>query len=347
MGSQAAIRRSAPQVPRHGLAWASCDRAPAAADGSILSSLWIRAPDSCCLAICGMAAKAVSTTARDQAAALEAADRQRALYEAQWQALSPHSRLRTLGAAPGGCKQQRAALHVSQPGAAAAARYTLPAAADSGWAAGCTLAAGAAQAAVLQLAALSAGGSLAALLQTHGGQPACTAAGWPSSLPASAAALGLQSMLRVAAAEMGGMQFASVDVAAPEHQPRVASSRCDLVAAAASSCTCHAACVFAGGRPTAHILAPQPCCRDSAELAGLDAFGRSMQASAWLAPRLLPREVPALSAPRLSSQLSGSVLITGGLGALGSLAAHWLSGLGSCDAWLLGRSGRTGAALHA
>lgn len=86
-------------------------------------------------------------------------------------------------------------------------------------------------------------------------------------------------------------------------------------------------------------------CSDSAELAGLDAFGRSLQASTWLAPRLLARETPVLDVPRLAAQLLGSVLITGGLGALGALAAQWLSNLGCCDPWLLGRTGRTGAGV--
>lgn len=205
------------QVPRNDLAWACGERSPVLADGSVLSSLWICAPGSCCLRIYGMAAKAVpADMARDSAAAQEAVDRQRALYETQWQAHGPHARLRT-----GGLAQQRLpALHVSQPGVAAAARYALPATAGCGWTAGSALAANAAQMAVLQLGAPSAGSTV--LLQTHGGQPVCSTPGQQSSLTNSAAALGLHSMLRVADAEAGGAQFASVDIAAHEPQPGVA-----------------------------------------------------------------------------------------------------------------------------
>eukprot|EP00887_Chlorella_sp_A99_P003342 scaffold26.g3342.t1 len=49
-----------------------------------------------------------------------------------------------------------------------------------------------------------------------------------------------------------------------------------------------------------------------------------------------------MASPRAASHLHGSVVVTGGLGALGSIVACWLAGWSSCDLWLLGRSGRTG-----
>lgn len=104
---------------------------------------------------------------------------------------------------------------------------------------------------------------------------------------------------------------------------------------------------------------PTACCRCSAaqelqqhaaEVAGLDMYGRALVASAWLGPRLLVREPsPAAApaqrtgqAPQTARFLHGSILVTGGMGALGTVVAQWLAGLGGCELWLLGRTGRTG-----
>lgn len=42
-----------------------------------------------------------------------------------------------------------------------------------------------------------------------------------------------------------------------------------------------------------------------------------------------------------ASLLSGTFVVTGGFGALGTFVALWLNGLGVSDVQLLGRSGRT------
>ncbi len=78
-------------------------------------------------------------------------------------------------------------------------------------------------------------------------------------------------------------------------------------------------------------------------------YGRALVANAWLGPHLLAREPsPAASAQRTgeaaqaASFLGGSIVMTGGMGALGTVVAQWLAGLGGCELWLLGRTGRTG-----
>ena len=53
-------------------------------------------------------------------------------------------------------------------------------------------------------------------------------------------------------------------------------------------------------------------------------------------------QAPGLSVSSEAAEyLSGSIGVTGGLGSLGTGVAVWLSSLGGCDLWLLGRSGRT------
>ena len=47
-----------------------------------------------------------------------------------------------------------------------------------------------------------------------------------------------------------------------------------------------------------------------------------------------------------AAYLSGSIVVTGGMGALGTLVAQWLTTLGGCNLWLLGRSGRTSELLQ-
>lgn len=95
--------------------------------------------------------------------------------------------------------------------------------------------------------------------------------------------------------------------------------------------------------------APEQLQQHAAEAAGLDMYGRALVANTWLRPRLLAREPsPAASAQRTAeaaqagSFLGGSVVVTGGMGALGTVVAQWLAGLGGCELWLLGRTGRTG-----
>ena len=51
---------------------------------------------------------------------------------------------------------------------------------------------------------------------------------------------------------------------------------------------------------------------------------------------------PAQPAAGAAAHVQGTVVVTGGLGALGTVMATWLTWLGVCDLWLLGRSGRTG-----
>lgn len=83
----------------------------------------------------------------------------------------------------------------------------------------------------------------------------------------------------------------------------------------------------------------------------VDLYGRAGVANSWSTPRLLGRQPPLMdwkgcslgSAAMVGDHLSGSILVTGGLGALGVLVAAWLARLGFSvgSLWLLGRSGRT------
>lgn len=83
-----------------------------------------------------------------------------------------------------------------------------------------------------------------------------------------------------------------------------------------------------------------------------DVYSTSMQGNSWIAPKLLVRPAPAQGLQRLgpsdavpgvSEVLQGSVLITGGLGSVGSLVATWVAEHSSAHLWLLGRSGRMGS----
>ncbi|KAK9829172.1 hypothetical protein WJX72_004291 [[Myrmecia] bisecta] len=80
-----------------------------------------------------------------------------------------------------------------------------------------------------------------------------------------------------------------------------------------------------------------------------DAHGAALQAAVWRAPRMIPMirsaSGPAVHAPATSglpNAISGHVIISGGLGALGSLVACWLLHQSTTitKITLLGRSGR-------
>ena len=80
------------------------------------------------------------------------------------------------------------------------------------------------------------------------------------------------------------------------------------------------------------------CSMPSADIS-TDAFGSMYTGGAVLAPLLSPAEQPGNVVPRMSQ----GVIITGGLGGIGSLAGAWAAEQPSVrHVWLLGRSGRSG-----
>lgn len=199
-------------------------------------------------------------------------------------------------------------------------------------AAGAAAASCARQVALLQAALPAAGLGAGLALLSHGASPvgrastACHVSG-----PASAAALSMQSLMRVAAMESPGVTWSTADLPSAAVQP-VGDATATQAALAAQS-QVQAAAAAAGG---------------------VDMYGRAAWGCAWLAPRLLVREPTASYLPKgtagvsralaagPASHLRGAVVVTGGMGALGTVVASWLTGLGpGAKIWLLGRSGHT------
>ncbi len=155
------------------------------------------------------------------------------------------------------------------------------------------------------------------------------AAGGADSHPAaSAVALSLLAFMRVAGREFPGIALGAVDSARAQAKPNSRSS----------------------------LLTPAQAVKQYAEeIGGTEAYGSAMHGNAWSAPRLLVREqaqqvqhagrstktAAGLAAAQSGQHLQGPIVITGGMGALGTVAALWLASVGSRALWLLGRSGRT------
>lgn len=74
-----------------------------------------------------------------------------------------------------------------------------------------------------------------------------------------------------------------------------------------------------------------------------DAFGAKLSESAFFRPQMMGKLPEAPDVGPSKGSLSGSVLVTGGLGAIGSLMASWAASNPSVHIWLAGRSGRAPA----
>lgn len=331
-----------------------------AADGTIYTSHWLyTAGGPRCLHIRDLIAKVIQLdAARGAAAAAAAVDRSRVIYETEWQAATAHAAPHAGAAGVSSQAQARPVFVLAQPGAEAQA-VAMPrpahAAAGAVEAAGAAFATCIAQTELLQTVAAGAGLGSSMQLLSQSAQPVARApVGCHVDVGASASALSMQSMMRVAAMEFGAVQWASADVARayPQPLPRWACGR-------QLGCRIAFACLRWRWRLTLspHTCQPQPPCRPpasqalqqhAAEAAGLDMYGRTLQAGTWVAPRLLVREPPPnaksgglVAAAQAAEHLAGTIVVTGGMGALGTVVAQWLTSLGGCDLWLLGRSGRT------
>lgn len=198
-----------------------------AADGTIYTCHWLYAGSSRCLHIRDLIAKVIQLDAvRSAAAAAAALDRKRVVYEAEWQMVASHAAPHAADQAISCLPQRQPVFVLSQPGVEAE-RYGMPHPARS--AAGAVQAAGAAvstclaQTMMLQTAAAQAGRGSSMQLLTQGAQPVARApSGCFASAGASAPALSMQSMMRVAAMEFGMVQWASADagLAYPQPAPR-------------------------------------------------------------------------------------------------------------------------------
>lgn len=78
------------QAPQHGKAWTAVERVPMAAGGTIYTSHWLFTPSGRrCGHVSNLQAKVINLDgARTEAAAAVAQDRQRVIYEVEWQARS-------------------------------------------------------------------------------------------------------------------------------------------------------------------------------------------------------------------------------------------------------------------
>ena len=195
-----------------------------ASDGTIYTSHWLYTAGSArCLHISDLIAKVIQLdAARGEAAAAAELDRRRVVYETEWQVaachLQPHAAEGSVGAHH---RRERAVFALSQPVSAtahaAAVRFAMPRpakrAAGALTCAGAAMATCSAQTVLLQTVVAQAGLGSAMQLLSLGAQPvARSPLGCGVATGASAAALSMQSMMRVAAMEFGMVQWASSDV---------------------------------------------------------------------------------------------------------------------------------------
>lgn len=213
------------QMPRRGEACTCTERAPMAADGSIRTSHWLFTGASRSLHVRDLVAKAIYlSSVRSPAATAQSLDNQRVVYGVEWQAQGshtvPHARAHYVS-----CQRQPGPEICLTQADAQPECYALGL--SSAEPAGTAFAACAAQTALLQTATAQAARRAAVQLVTWAGQSvARTPAGSRGSASASAAALGMQAMLRVGAQELASWQWAFTDVslAHPQPLPRLAAT---------------------------------------------------------------------------------------------------------------------------
>lgn len=291
------------------------ERAPMAEDGTIFTTHWLlREGQGHGVHVMDLQAKVINLDSAIGAQSGDAVDRIRLIYDIEWQTnshIGPLSSGSELGCSiyppslllTSETQAQQAHFAFAQPG-------VVPEEAQVA-ASTCLT-----HTALVQTLMQAAKPGWQLQLQSHGAQPAVAA---PSATSAvhpmgSAMALSMMSFMRVAMSEYPTVQWSGLDV---------------------------------------QQLQPLTSAFPSQNLAGLigssDAYGRVLGQGVAMAPRLLVREPSAKAAkawnvdPHLVEHLAGSVVITGGMGALGTLMATWLAGLiaSSGKLFLLGRSGRT------
>lgn len=115
------------------------------------------------------------------------------------------------------------------------------------------------------------------------------------------------------------------------------------------------ACVDAGAAASPYLAERgQLAQAGAAHLAISDMYGLALHCGVMKAPKLVVREPYMAPGKKVTtgkaiahafSERTGSIVVTGGLGALGTVVAVWLATDGGYDLWLLGRSGRSGEQL--
>ena len=308
------------------------ERAPMAADGTIFTSHWLLGEkEGHSVHVLNLQAKIINLEATAgsslsaSAAAAMAEDRARLIYAVEWQASEETANLLSNN---GSESSSRGELKIAPPSymltygattTAGPACFSLPPGSKDPAQATTEICSTNVELiqTLMQLPGAAPRGKMQ--LQSHGGHPAASwaphgAAAAPSAV--SASALSLQSFMRVASAEYPATQWSSIDL---QQSQNIRSS--------SSAGAVHQ--------------------KLAESLGGTDVYCRIAGAGLWTLPRLLVRGASSSRAKdlahssELAQHLAGSVVITGGMGALGTLMATWLAALGAPKLWLLGRSGRT------
>lgn len=306
--------------------WAVSD-CVAAHGNAAHSSHWLLEAARPCMCIRDMEARAIALDAPHPEVAMEGrandrlVDRSELVYELEWQSAVVHADAHATASCYPPASLASAGLVCQLPGFA-------PSPSTGCFALGSTEAlgpAGATAAACMRIVeclqtAPAAGPRASLVLLDTGGAPGTRPpAGSNATALSSAAAASAGSLLRVAATEFPSAQWSILHLpqAFSDSEPPTSCSDISL------------------------RLQPEQLAADGGTA---DMYGRALCGGVWSAPHLLARKPAALgmASPRAASHLHGSVVVTGGLGALGSIVACWLAGWSSCDLWLLGRSGRTG-----
>jgi acyl carrier protein len=293
------------------------ERKPMAADGTIITNHWLLSDDKASsVFVMNLQAKVINLEARGSSASAAAAeDRSRLMYAVEWQA-STSDPLVVGEEEPQQLSSNGPTYVLTHSDAAAPTCFNFFSTASSdpaqATAETCSTHVALVQN-VMQLPGSAPRGQMQ--LHSHGAHPATRApTGADTELRSSAAALSMQSFMRVASAEYPATIWNSVDLQREKKSSLSLQKQKQLVDTVAG---------------------------------GTDMYCRISGAGIWTAPRLLVRTPPPSRANDLeimsgmAEHLAGSVVITGGMGALGTLMATWLCNLGGTPTlWLLGRSGR-------
>lgn len=261
------------QNTQQGTAFTCTKRAPMSADGTIFTSHWLQTAGAMPnMHIVDLIAKVIQLDKRSSTAVT---DRNRLIYETQWQALgtrgthSPTKMTRVVGVHSS--SQLAPTLLLTQPGMAAEQyrmHVPLQRAASAVRTAGEMFATCAGQALLLQTAAAHASRGSMLQLISQAAQPVALAPqdGCSSSI-SQMGVFGMQSMIRVAAQEISTVQWGTADVelAHPQHSSDAHSAR------TVDDCL---------------ALLRQL----TNDVGASDMYGRVLSANAWLAPRLLVQE---------------------------------------------------------
>ena len=297
------------------------ERAPMAADGTIFTNHWLLGGvDTHSVFVMNLQAKVINLEASSTAAAAAVAeDKSRLIYAVEWQASVDAAEYLSFTAS----EERSVGLTASSPtyllthkDAAKPSFFEFPATSSDPAQATtevCSTHVTLVQT-LMQLSGSAPRGQLR--LHSHGAHPAARALhGATAEATSSSAALSMQSFMRVASTEYPATQWSSLDLAQAQH----------------------------GQQRNGKMQQQQ---QQQQQRVDSDMYCRVAGAGLWTTPRLLVR-TPSSSKAKdhainadLARHLTGSIIITGGMGALGTLMATWLAALGAPKLWLLGRSGR-------